>query len=58
MVTLFHRSRRAEEMDLPIVEIIPILFFEVPLNFLSVEFSSPFLGIKGVKVDVVGKPSL
>ena len=45
-------------MDLPIVEIIPILFLDVPLNLLSIEFGSPFLSIKGVKVDVVGKPSL
>ena len=43
-------------MDLPIVEIIPILFFEVLLNFLFVKLGSPSLGVKVVKVDLVGKP--
>ena len=44
-------------MDLLIVEIIPVFFFEVPLNFLFVKLGSPFSGVKVVEVDLVGKPS-
>ena len=43
-------------MDLLIVEIIPILLCWIPLNFLSIEFGSSFLGIKEVEIGVVGKP--
>ena len=43
-------------MDFPIVEITPVLLFRILLNFLSVKLGSSFLGIKDVKVDLVGKP--
>ena len=43
-------------MDLPIVEIIPVLFLEIPLNFLSIKLGSPFFRVKVVEVDLVGKP--